>query len=167
MPPCVLQVTETDEYLKPYLPQLKTRFRKCLLAGSSARLRGGGERPPRHLGLRSLFLCACLWLASPPVGTERFITALRNIDEHGGGLNDFSQSYQKYGFNRATVGDKSGIRYVEWAPNATEAYLVGDFNFWNTSANRMNRDEYVRMGTRDGEGMVVGRRRYGRRVIVT
>lgn len=36
-----------------------------------------------------------------------------------------NQGYEKFGFNVRSNGD---IVYREWAPNAAEAYLVGDFS---------------------------------------
>lgn len=37
----------------------------------------------------------------------------------------FEQGIEKYGFN---VDGQNNITYREWAPNATEAYLTGDFS---------------------------------------
>ena len=37
------------------------------------------------------------------------------------------QGFEKYGFNVAANGD---ITYREWAPNATEAFLTGDFSMY-------------------------------------
>jgi 1,4-alpha-glucan branching enzyme len=47
------------------------------------------------------------------------------IDEHEGGYDNFTQGYLKFGFN---VGPKNEAVYREWAPNAKEAFLIGDFS---------------------------------------
>ena len=47
------------------------------------------------------------------------------IDDTEGGLEKFSRGFEKYGF---TVHENQDITYREWAPNATQASLVGDFS---------------------------------------
>jgi len=44
--------------------------------------------------------------------------------KHEGGLDEFSKGYQKRGF----VIQKDGVLYKEWVPNASQAFLVGDFS---------------------------------------
>ncbi|KAG0268370.1 alpha-1,4-glucan branching enzyme [Linnemannia exigua] len=58
--------------------------------------------------------------------------------ENEGGYEKFSRGYERFGF---TV-SKTGITYREWAPNAREAFLFGDFNGWNNSSHPMKRDNY-------------------------
>lgn len=36
-----------------------------------------------------------------------------------------TQGYEKFGFN---INDNGDITYREWAPNAVEAHLIGDFS---------------------------------------
>ncbi|KAL4754320.1 1,4-alpha-glucan-branching enzyme [Aspergillus terricola var. indicus] len=64
---------------------------------------------------------------------------IKTVDEAEGGLDKFSKGYEKFGFNVSETGD---ITYREWAPNAVEAALVGDFNDWDTGANPMTRDDF-------------------------
>lgn len=47
----------------------------------------------------------------------------KTIDE-AGGYDKFTRGYESFGF---IVSDK-GITYREWAPNATGAYLFGEFS---------------------------------------
>ena len=47
------------------------------------------------------------------------------IEQHEGGYENFTKGYDKYGLNVASNGD---VVYREWAPNAKEAYLIGDFS---------------------------------------
>ena len=45
-------------------------------------------------------------------------------------LEDFASGYDYYGLHRTSRG---GWVFREWAPNATEIFLVGDFNDWQES----------------------------------
>lgn len=47
------------------------------------------------------------------------------IKEHEGGYEHFSKGYQRFGIN---VDANGQVTYREWAPNAIEAYLIGDFS---------------------------------------
>ena len=47
------------------------------------------------------------------------------IDEKEGGYDAFTKGYLKMGLN---VQPDNTVVYREWAPNATEAYLIGDFS---------------------------------------
>ncbi|CAI0407522.1 unnamed protein product, partial [Linum tenue] len=60
------------------------------------------------------------------------------IDKCEGGLEQFSRGYEKFGFIRS----ETGITYREWAPGATSAALIGDFNNWNPNADVMARNEF-------------------------
>lgn len=64
---------------------------------------------------------------------------LSRLDKDESGILEFSKGYQKYGLH---VNSDNSITYVEWAPNATEASLVGEFNNWDLNSNKMQRDEY-------------------------
>lgn len=59
---------------------------------------------------------------------ERFSRAqswIKSINDTEGGLEKFSRGYEKFGF---MVKDNGDILYREWAPNATQAYLIGEFS---------------------------------------
>ena len=53
------------------------------------------------------------------------------IEIHEGGYEEFTKGYSKFGIK---VGPKNEVVYREWAPNAKEAYLIGDFSPWFASA---------------------------------
>lgn len=61
------------------------------------------------------------------------------IDQHEGGYDKFTRGYERFGFN---VNAKNEVVYREWAPNAKEAYLIGEFNNWDRRSHRMTRDNY-------------------------
>ncbi|KAG6880645.1 hypothetical protein C0992_003176, partial [Termitomyces sp. T32_za158] len=46
------------------------------------------------------------------------------IEVHEGGYDKFTKGYEKFGFNVSKSGE---VVYREWAPNAVEANLIGDF----------------------------------------
>jgi hypothetical protein len=48
-----------------------------------------------------------------------------DIEKHEGGYDAFSKGYLKFGLNVATDGT---VIYREWAPNAEQASLIGDFS---------------------------------------
>jgi 1,4-alpha-glucan branching enzyme len=50
---------------------------------------------------------------------------------HEGGWEKFTRGYEKFGLN---VGPNNEVIYREWAPNAKEAYLIGEFSEQHTSA---------------------------------
>ncbi|KIY69696.1 glycoside hydrolase family 13 protein [Cylindrobasidium torrendii FP15055 ss-10] len=62
-----------------------------------------------------------------------------SIEKHEGGLDKFSQGYNKFGLNVSPSGE---VTYREWAPNAQEAVLIGDFNDWNRSSHPMKKDQF-------------------------
>lgn len=64
---------------------------------------------------------------------------IKQIQTTEGGLEKFSRGYEKFGFNVKENGD---IVYREWAPNAMEAYLIGDFNDWNRNSHPMKKDNF-------------------------
>lgn len=65
---------------------------------------------------------------------------VKRLDKDEGGILKFSEGFKSYGFQ---VDEKSGdVVYREWAPNAIEASLIGDFNHWDKTANTMKCDEY-------------------------
>lgn len=76
--------------------------------------------------------------------SAKFASTLSAIETAAGSLESFSRGYEYYGFNRTEQSGKRGILYREWAPNAVAASLVGDFNGWNSTANPLTRNEFVR-----------------------
>ena len=50
-------------------------------------------------------------------------------------------SYKSYGLHANP--ETKEITYKEWAPNAERAFLVGDFNNWDTTSHELkNKDEF-------------------------
>ncbi|KAF0396572.1 glycogen branching enzyme [Gigaspora margarita] len=76
---------------------------------------------------------------------------IQNINQNEGGFDKFTRGYEHFGLNVQPNGD---IIYREWAPNATNASLIGDFNEWNTSAHPMKKDSFgvweIRVPSKNG-----------------
>ncbi|XP_010556050.1 PREDICTED: 1,4-alpha-glucan-branching enzyme 1, chloroplastic/amyloplastic-like isoform X2 [Tarenaya hassleriana] len=68
----------------------------------------------------------------------RYLEQKKLFEKHEGGLEEFSRGYLKFGFNR----EYGGIVYREWAPAAVEAELIGDFNGWNGSNHKMEKNQF-------------------------
>lgn len=70
-----------------------------------------------------------------------------------GGLLGLADSYKSYGLHAHQ--DTKTITYKEWAPNASLAFLVGDFNSWNPTSHPMEKDAFgvflVELPPVDGE----------------
>jgi 1,4-alpha-glucan branching enzyme len=56
-----------------------------------------------------------------------------------GSLLEFAHSYNKFGLNINQDGD---LEYREWAPNAKEVSLFGDFNKWNRDSHKCKKDDF-------------------------
>ncbi|TQE07479.1 hypothetical protein C1H46_006799 [Malus baccata] len=69
---------------------------------------------------------------------NRYLDQRRLIETYEGGLQEFAQGYLKFGFNR----EEGGIVYREWAPAAQEAQLIGDFNGWDGSKHKMDKNQF-------------------------
>ncbi|KAI3429595.1 hypothetical protein D9Q98_005681 [Chlorella vulgaris] len=67
---------------------------------------------------------------------QQYKSTLASIEQHEGSLADFARSYERYGI----VHEQGQLVYREWAPGATEAELIGDFNDWKGQA--MQRDDF-------------------------
>ncbi|KAI8580360.1 hypothetical protein K450DRAFT_238150 [Umbelopsis ramanniana AG] len=83
------------------------------------------------------------WL-EPFTGALRHRYALfqkykKMINESGGGYENFTKGYDYFGFH---VQKDNSVLYREWAPNATGASLIGEFNNWDHGANVMKKDDY-------------------------
>ncbi|KAK7675899.1 alpha-1,4-glucan branching enzyme [Cerrena zonata] len=62
-----------------------------------------------------------------------------SLEEHEGGFAEFTQGYKKFGF---IVKPDNSVVYREWAPNAKEAVLIGEFNSWNRISDPMVKDDF-------------------------
>ncbi|RSL61571.1 1,4-alpha-glucan-branching enzyme [Fusarium duplospermum] len=77
---------------------------------------------------------------------------IKTIKDDEGGLEKFSRGTEKFGLN---VDANNNIVYREWAPNATEAFLIGDFNNWDRSTHPMKKGPFgvfeITVPAKDGQ----------------
>lgn len=66
----------------------------------------------------------------------------QRYDGEGDLLGQVSQGHRFFGFNRGELHGQPGVWYREWAPNALQLRLVGDFNDWDRFGHPLVRDEY-------------------------
>lgn len=70
---------------------------------------------------------------------HRYKAALHQIEQHSGSLYAFAGAYKYLGMNRDE--ERKGWIYREWAPEAYQLYLTGDFNGWQRTAHPLHRNE--------------------------
>lgn len=64
---------------------------------------------------------------------------IKTINETEGGLEKFSRGYESFGF---TFPPDGSIVYREWAPNAEQAFLIGEFNNWDREATPLKKNAF-------------------------
>ncbi|KAA3484462.1 1,4-alpha-glucan-branching enzyme 2-2, chloroplastic/amyloplastic-like [Gossypium australe] len=69
---------------------------------------------------------------------KKYVDQKNLFENYEGGLEEFAKGYLRFGFNR----EEDGIVYREWAPAAQEAQVVGDFNGWDGSNHKMEKNEF-------------------------
>ncbi|MBC7627352.1 alpha amylase C-terminal domain-containing protein [Ferruginibacter sp.] len=69
---------------------------------------------------------------------ERYEKAYKEIEGAEGSLLNFAKGHYYYGihFNK----EKNGWTYREWAPDAHNLYLTGDFNEWNRTTHPLDKN---------------------------
>ncbi|KJR87369.1 1,4-alpha-glucan branching enzyme [Sporothrix schenckii 1099-18] len=80
---------------------------------------------------------------------------IEKINTTEGGLDKFSKGAEIFGLN---VDKDNNITYREWAPNATQASLIGDFNGWNHDSHPMTRNDFgvfeLKLPSKNGEPQI-------------
>jgi len=66
---------------------------------------------------------------------EPFTFFLTEYDLHLFARGDHHKVYEKLGAQPRTIGEKEGVNFAVWAPNAKKVSVVGDFNNWNGKKN--------------------------------
>lgn len=70
---------------------------------------------------------------------ERFVNKLHELESYYPTLVDFAGQYKYLGLNYDA--DKKGWFYREWAPEAKQLFIFGDFNKWNRTANPLEKKD--------------------------
>jgi 1,4-alpha-glucan branching enzyme len=69
---------------------------------------------------------------------ERYSSSLRSIESDYGNLLEFARAHEYYGIHFDPF--RNGWVYREWAPQAYNLFLMGDFNQWDRYNHPMKRD---------------------------
>jgi 1,4-alpha-glucan branching enzyme len=69
---------------------------------------------------------------------ERYKKARTDIENAEGSLLDFAKGHYYYGIHFDK--EKNGWTYREWAPNAQQLSLIGDFNGWDRTTHKLERN---------------------------
>ncbi|KAK9481155.1 glycoside hydrolase superfamily [Lipomyces japonicus] len=64
---------------------------------------------------------------------------IARLDRDEGGITEFARGYEFFGFH---VKDNNDIVYREWAPNAVQAHLIGEFNNWDRTSHPLTKNEF-------------------------
>ena len=68
-----------------------------------------------------------------------FLEKYKEMDKTYGTMNTFIKRYSYLGFNYS--GRNKGWWYREWAPNAQQLWLIGDFNNWDGTSHPLEKTE--------------------------
>ena len=71
---------------------------------------------------------------------QRYLSKLASIENRSGSLARFADAYKYFGIHYDA--GKKGWFYREWAPQAEDLYLFGDFNNWQRYTHRLSRKDY-------------------------
>ncbi len=69
---------------------------------------------------------------------ERYRKARKEIEDAEGSLLNFAKGHYYYGIN--VDKEKNGWTYREWAPKAHQLSLIGDFNGWDRTTHKLERN---------------------------
>lgn len=69
---------------------------------------------------------------------ERYLADLRAIEADYGTISEFARAHEYYGIHFDKM--RNGWVYREWAPQAANLFLMGDFNGWDRYSHQMRRN---------------------------
>ena len=69
---------------------------------------------------------------------ERYTKARKEIENAEGSLLNFATGHNYYGINFNF--EKNGWTYREWAPSASSLHLMGDFNNWDRTSHKLEKN---------------------------
>ena len=64
---------------------------------------------------------------------------ISEADQYVFGQGTHYEIYKKLGAHLCTHDGKKGVFFAVWAPNAQDIYVIGEFNGWNETADKMER----------------------------
>ena len=69
---------------------------------------------------------------------DLYVSRLQDIENSAGSISDYANGYRYFGWQRDE--DMRGWWFREWLPEAQDVYLFGDFNSWQRTQLRMERN---------------------------
>ncbi|MBO5771659.1 MAG: 1,4-alpha-glucan-branching enzyme, partial [Alistipes sp.] len=69
---------------------------------------------------------------------ELYLQKISEIERNGGSIADYANGYRYFGWQRDD--DMSGWWFREWLPKAHDVYIFGDFNGWQRTQLRLDRN---------------------------
>lgn len=75
------------------------------------------------------------------MAVKKEVYEIGELDQYYFGRGNHYEIYKKMGAHLVKKGDEYGVYFAVWAPNAVSVSVVGDFNNWETKANKMTREE--------------------------
>lgn len=88
-----------------------------------------------------------------------YLDRLADIERAAGSIVDYANGYRYFGWQRDEL--LRGWWFREWLPGARDVYLFGDFNSWQRTELRMNRDRSGVWSIFLPDGMYAGRLAHG------
>jgi 1,4-alpha-glucan branching enzyme len=70
---------------------------------------------------------------------DRYVSVLARMEGQGGLLGPISQGHDYFGFHKGEREGRQGVWYREWAPEAKQLFLAGDFNGWDRRSHPLER----------------------------
>lgn len=65
---------------------------------------------------------------------------ISEADQYVFGQGTHYEIYKKLGAHLCTHDGKKGAFFAVWAPNAQDIYVIGEFNDWNETADKMEQN---------------------------
>ena len=90
---------------------------------------------------------------------ERYTDKINAIEQAAGSIVDYANGYRYFGWQRDELLDGWWLR--EWLPGAHDVYVFGDFNNWQRTEIRMQRDAHGVWSAFFPEAMYRDRLRHG------
>ena len=69
---------------------------------------------------------------------EMYMARLKDIEKHAGSITNYANGHHYYGWQYDS--DMQGWWFREWLPEAKDVYIIGDFNNWQRTELRLERN---------------------------
>ena len=73
------------------------------------------------------------------MNNEETTVFISDADQYVFGQGTHYEIYKKLGAHFCKKGEKEGVFFAVWAPNAKDVYVIGEFNGWDEGATPLKR----------------------------